>query len=48
MREGQTEARVSMSQVLAKPHAFGIGAVEGLRGEIVIDRLRARLVADDG
>lgn len=37
MREGQTEARVSMSQVLAKPHAFGVGAVEGLHGEIIID-----------
>jgi alpha-acetolactate decarboxylase len=37
MREGQTESRVSMPQVLAKPHAFGVGAVEGLQGEIVID-----------
>lgn len=37
MREGETEARVSVSQILARPHAFGVGAVEGLRGEIIID-----------
>lgn len=48
---GQTEARVSMSQVLAKPHAFGVGAVEGLRGEIIIDDGRswtAEVVAQSG
>ena len=51
MREGQTDARVSMSQVLAKPHAFGVGAVEGLRGEIIIDDGRcwtAEVVAGAG
>lgn len=36
MREGQTETRDSIPQVLTKPQAFGVGAVEGLRGEIVI------------
>ena len=51
MREGQTEARASISQVLAKPHAFGVGAVEGLRGEIIIDDGRcwtAEVVAKAG
>lgn len=51
MRDGQTEARVSISQVLTKPHAFGVGAVEGLRGEIVIDDGRcwtADVVAEAG
>lgn len=51
MREGQTEARVSMSQVLAKPHAFGVGAVEGLHGEILIEDGRcwtAEVVSESG
>ncbi|MBI5863871.1 MAG: hypothetical protein HZB38_05070 [Planctomycetes bacterium] len=37
MRDGETEARVNLVDVVARPHAFGVGAVEGLRGEIVID-----------
>ncbi len=51
MREGQTEARISISQVLAKPHAFGVGAVEGLHGEIIIVDGRcwtAEVVAEAG
>lgn len=37
MREGHTEARIALSDIAAKPHAFAVGAVEGLRGEILID-----------
>lgn len=37
MHDGQTDGRVSLRDVLAKPHAFGIGAVQDLRGEIIID-----------
>lgn len=37
MREGHTEARIALSDIVAKPHAFAVGAVEGLRGEILID-----------
>lgn len=37
MREGQTQARVQLSEVVKQPHAYGVGAVEGLDGEIVID-----------
>lgn len=50
MREGQTEARVKPTDMLARPHAFGVGAVEGLHGEIVIDDGRCWVgqVAMDG
>ncbi len=37
MRAGQSEGRVSISEALGQARAFGVGAVEGLRGEIVID-----------
>lgn len=37
MREGHTEARIALSDIATKPHAFAVGAVEGLRGEILID-----------
>lgn len=37
MREGHTDARIALSDIAAKPHAFAVGAVEGLRGEILID-----------
>lgn len=37
MREGQTEAHVQLSEVVERAHAYGVGAVEGLNGEIVIE-----------
>src|SRR6185436_15409534 len=37
MREGQTEARVQLSEVVKRPHAYAVGAVESLDGEIVIE-----------
>ncbi|QOJ15221.1 MAG: acetolactate decarboxylase [Planctomycetia bacterium] len=37
MREGQTEGRVRLSEVVRRSHAYGVGAVEGLDGEILID-----------
>jgi len=37
MRDGQTQARVQLCEVVKRPHAYGVGAVEGLDGEIVID-----------
>lgn len=37
MRQGQTQARVQLCDVVKQSHAYGIGAVEGLDGEIVID-----------
>lgn len=40
MREGQTQARVQLSEVIKRPHVYGVGAVEGLDGEIVIDNGR--------
>lgn len=36
MRDGQTEARVALKDVVALPHAYAIGALEGLNGEIAI------------
>ena len=33
---GETTARVRLSDVTNTPHAFGLGAIEGLAGEIVI------------
>lgn len=37
MREGQTEARVTVCDVAGDRSRFGIGALEGLSGEITID-----------
>ena len=36
MREGKTEARVRLVDVVAKPHAYAVGALEGLAGEVTI------------
>jgi alpha-acetolactate decarboxylase len=36
MRKGQTESRISMADAVDRPHAFGVGALEGLDGEITI------------
>lgn len=36
MREGRTESRISVADAVAKPHAIGVGALEGLAGEITI------------
>ena len=36
MREGETQARVRLSDAIAKPHAFAVGALERLAGEVTI------------
>jgi len=36
LHDGQTQGRVSLAHAVAKPHAFGIGALEGLTGEVAI------------
>lgn len=36
MREGKTEARLSLAQAIEEPHVFGVGAMEGLAGEVTI------------
>ena len=36
MREGHTESRIPLADAIARPHAVGVGALEGLAGEITI------------
>ncbi len=36
MREGQTEPRIRLTDAVAVPHAYGVGALEGLTGEVTI------------
>lgn len=36
MRQGHTEPRISIQDAIAQPHAFAVGAIEGLAGEIAI------------
>lgn len=36
MREGKTEARIRLADVLATPNAMAVGALEGLHGEVTI------------
>lgn len=51
LHDGHTQARVTPGELLNRGHAFGVGAVEGLRGEIVVDDNRcwaARVVAEHG
>jgi acetolactate decarboxylase len=36
MHEGKTEARVALKDVAPGPHAYAVGAVSGLRGEVTI------------
>lgn len=36
MREGHTEARIRLGDAVARPHAYGVGALEGLAGEVTI------------
>lgn len=33
----QSEGRVALAELLERPHFFGVGALEGLQGEITID-----------
>ncbi len=50
MRDGHTEARVCLSKAVARPHAYAVGALEGLAGEITIvdgDVWVARVVDGD-
>ena len=37
LRDQRTEGRVLLSEAVASPHAFGIGAMESLGGEVLID-----------
>ncbi|MFM1816848.1 MAG: hypothetical protein RLZ98_3543, partial [Pseudomonadota bacterium] len=37
MREGKTEARVTVCDVASDASMFGVGALEGLGGEVTID-----------
>lgn len=36
LHDGKTERRVGLAEVTKEPHVYGVGAVEGLAGEIVI------------
>lgn len=36
VHEGRTESRVAIASVVAKPHVYALGALEGMRGEITI------------
>jgi acetolactate decarboxylase len=36
MHEGNTDARVALSTVVPGPHAYAVGALSGLRGEVTI------------
>lgn len=36
LRKGQTQARVDLSVATTSPHAYGIGALEGVRGEVLV------------
>jgi acetolactate decarboxylase len=36
LHDGQTQGRVTLAHVVAKPHAYGVGALEGLAGEVAI------------
>jgi alpha-acetolactate decarboxylase len=36
LREGRSEARVVVGDVVGSPHALGVGAVAGLQGEITV------------
>lgn len=50
MREGETQSRVRLSDAIAKPHAFAVGALEGLAGEVTIidGEVWVSRVASDG
>ncbi|MCA9294008.1 MAG: acetolactate decarboxylase [Phycisphaerales bacterium] len=50
MRDGQTEARVALKDVVTQPHTYAVGALEGLGGEIAIidGAVWIARVADDG
>ncbi len=36
LREGKSEPRIALTRALSKPHAFGVGALAGLSGEVTI------------
>jgi len=36
LHEGKSEPRVALAEVVAKPHAYAVGALAGLRGEVTI------------
>ena len=39
---GKTQARVKLADVVKEPHAYGVGAVAGLMGEVTILKLTSR------
>lgn len=49
MRDGQAEARIRLTDTVRQPHAYAVGALEGLAGEVTIidgDVWVARVNAD--
>ncbi|MCA9286238.1 MAG: hypothetical protein KDA22_13520 [Phycisphaerales bacterium] len=36
MRDGHTQARIRLADAVVRPHALGVGALEGLAGEVTI------------
>jgi alpha-acetolactate decarboxylase len=49
MRDGRTEGRVALGEAVTSPNAVGLGALEGLRGEIaVLDGVVWICRVDDG
>lgn len=48
LREGQTQGRVSLADAVARPHAYGVGALEGLSGEVAILDGRCFVAQTDG
>ncbi|HEB60574.1 MAG TPA: hypothetical protein ENJ06_02000 [Phycisphaeraceae bacterium] len=48
LRDGHTEARISMTDAVAEPHAYAVGALEGLTGEIMIVDGNVWVARNDG
>ncbi|MBK7961982.1 MAG: acetolactate decarboxylase [Bdellovibrionales bacterium] len=36
LAEGKTESRAVLSEITKKPHFYGVGALEGLKGEVAV------------
>ncbi|MBT8486283.1 MAG: hypothetical protein HKO59_14885 [Phycisphaerales bacterium] len=48
LRDGHTEARLRLTDAVGRPHAVGVGALEGLEGEITILDGRVWVARVDG
>jgi acetolactate decarboxylase len=48
LAEGQTQARVRLVEAVDRPHAYGVGALEQLAGEVTIVDGRAWIAKSDG